>query len=202
MTNPTAGNSRNALLPLILSAVFVLVGVALLCRTPPALPRTDASASPTPEASPSSVSVSAKPNHPGRPSEAASGVPVPGDGSAGDYAVQLLLSRSSPADLPRQLERRLVQLASHVWHADVTGRGQEQWRDYFAAGRTRSAGVRDVYTHVRIQAGIARKEHHGRVEVRLVWAAADPSGEMRDGRTGRLVLRPSPNHPTRWEPVR
>ncbi|MGW7641751.1 hypothetical protein [Streptomyces decoyicus] len=113
-----------------------------------------------------------------------------------------MLNRSSPADLPRRQERDLVQLASQVWEADVTGRGQDRWLGYFTTRSTPATRARDTYTGVRIQAGIARRARGGRVEVRLVWAGTGPSGEQRDGRTARLLLHRAPHHPNRWEPVR
>lgn len=131
---------------------------------------------------------------------AAKGLPVPGDGPAGDRAVQRLLEQSSPSDLPREEEHRLVRLAEQVWMADVTGRGRDRWPSYFAADR--SLGARSAYTQVRIQAGIARKSAGGRVQVRLVWAGADPSGAQRDGRLADIRLRLVPGHSNRWEPVR
>ncbi|AWN24795.1 hypothetical protein DKG71_00125 [Streptomyces sp. NEAU-S7GS2] len=127
---------------------------------------------------------------------------MPGDGAAGDHAVQRLLDRFSPADLPPAQERDLVRIASQIWKADVTGRGRNRWPRYFAPGTHATAGARGAYAKVRIQAGIARKARGGRVEVRLVWAGTDPSGTQRDGRLAVLFFRHDPHHPKRWEPVR
>ncbi|MFF4282890.1 hypothetical protein ACFY0Z_29430 [Streptomyces kronopolitis] len=122
---------------------------------------------------------------------------MPGDGAAGDRAVQRLLERSSPTDLPRGEEQRLVHLATEVWTADVTGRGRGRWPGYFLSPR--AAGSHASYQQVRVQAGIARKAGGGRVQVQLVWAGTGPAGDQRDGRLARLLFRILSH---RWEPVR
>ncbi|MFI7103291.1 hypothetical protein ACIBK8_28545 [Streptomyces sp. NPDC050161] len=222
-----ASDFRSARLPLGLAAVLVIAGLVLLSHPPPPTPApapapgpTPASAgrtsgvgpaadrppsrrqylgspSPSPRALPSGAPSSAPPRRE-HPAPAGSGVPVNGDGPAGDRAVQRMLERSSPADLPRSQEEELVQVATRVWTADVTGRGQGRWPRYFAHS---GASARGTYTAVRVQAGIARTTADGRIEVRLVWAGTAPSGEQRDGRTARLLLQHSPDHPNRWEPV-
>jgi hypothetical protein len=120
---------------------------------------------------------------------------VPGDGPAGDYAIQQLLERSSPADLPRAKESDFVALASRIWRAEVTGAGREKWPDYFG-----TEPLRAPYRDVRIQAGIARTVNGepDRVRVHLVWAGTDPAGQAEDGRPGQILL--TRRHAT-WEPV-
>ncbi|MFJ3714110.1 MULTISPECIES: hypothetical protein [unclassified Streptomyces] len=124
-----------------------------------------------------------------------SGVPVAGDGPGGDRAIQDVLDRSSPRDLEPALERRLVALATRVWKADVTGTGRSQWPAYFSD----PSPPRAPYTHVRVQAAIARQGAGGRVRVDLVWAGAGPSGEAADGRPARVLLHKTDST---WEPLR
>lgn len=207
----SSANSRSAMGLMVLAAACAFLGVLLLRRSPAAMPGDHgpqvggpttavSAASPSPaRRRAADPSLTEGPRGAAAEPGAASGVPVPGDGPAGDRAVQLTLERTSPADLPRGQEGRLVQLARRVWTADVTGRGREQWPGYFAAHQT--AGPRGAYTRVRIQAGIARKTAGSRVEVRLVWAGTDPSGDQRDGRLAVIVLRPVFGHPTHWEPI-
>ncbi|AVZ70923.1 hypothetical protein SLUN_00190 [Streptomyces lunaelactis] len=109
--------------------------------------------------------------------------------------MQQMLTRSWPADLAPALERQLVRDASRIWRADVTGADRDKWPRYFSHNRPGRA----AFTRVRIQAGIARADTPGRAQVHLVWAGADPSGELRDGRTA--VIRFS-RADTRWEPIR
>ncbi|MFD9824420.1 hypothetical protein ACFWW0_37130, partial [Streptomyces violascens] len=127
---------------------------------------------------------------------------VAGDGPGGDAAIQQLLDASQPADVPPGLERELVDLAGRIWRAETTGQGRSQWPGYF----TDPAPPHSPYTGVRIQAGIARKTTGGQVQVHLVWAGTNPSGEAAGGRLAVIVLRPSPalapTATTPWEPVR
>ncbi|MFE3144323.1 hypothetical protein [Streptomyces scopuliridis] len=118
------------------------------------------------------------------------------DGPAGDYAIQQVLERTSPADLTHAQEKELVALASRIWRAEVTGTGREEWPDYFAEQLLRAP-----YRDIRIQAGIARTVtgHPDRVHVRLVWAGTDPAGEYTDGRPVQVLLA---RHNTIWGPVR
>ncbi|MDI3390057.1 hypothetical protein QIS99_28265 [Streptomyces sp. B-S-A8] len=119
-----------------------------------------------------------------------------GDGPAGDRAVQRVLNRASTPNLDRRTEKELIDLASRIWKAEVTGQNRAQWPDYFTDKPLRSP-LRDV----RIQAAIARatddKDH--RVEVRLVWAGARESGPVEDGRLGQVVLT---RYQDNWRPVR
>lgn len=127
--------------------------------------------------------------------ETASPVPVAGDGPGADAAIQQVLERSSPADLPPAVEGETVALAKRVWRADVTGTGRARWPRYFSA----TAPARHLYTRVRIQAGIARQAGPGRVVVHLVWAGSDRFGHYREGRTARVLLARIDQG---WEPVR
>ncbi|MGW7600538.1 hypothetical protein [Streptomyces antimycoticus] len=122
-------------------------------------------------------------------------LPPPGDGSAGDTAVQRALDRSSPPDLSPEAERRLVRLGRAVWTAEVTGRGRQRWPDYFPDAEVRS------YRRFRIQAAIARRAGSRRVVVHLVWAGASPSGTGdADNRTARVFL--IRNGGNTWTPSR
>ncbi|GHC90270.1 hypothetical protein GCM10010349_78490 [Streptomyces flavofungini] len=123
-------------------------------------------------------------------------VPVPGDGPAGDHAVQRLLDHAAPADLPHATEKHLVALASRVLRAEATGTGREHWPRYFPQQQLRAP-----YQDVRIQAGTARRVdgHRDRVRVRLVWAGTDPAGQAQDGRTAQVLLA---RGPAGWRPTR
>ncbi|MEV8059485.1 hypothetical protein AB0P37_24195 [Streptomyces antimycoticus] len=122
-------------------------------------------------------------------------LPPPGDGAAGDTAVQQALDHSSPPDLSPEAERRLVRLGRAVWTAEVTGRGRQRWPDYFPDAEVRS------YRRFRIQAAIARRAGSRRVVVHLVWAAASPSGTGdADNRTARVFL--VRNGGNTWTPSR
>lgn len=195
-----ASRRRSPWGPMTLAAGFAVFGLVLLVHAPTIAPKTDGAASADPWPGPTSPRPSSA-HGTVSPSSVADGIPVPGDGPAGDVAVQRLLDRSSPPDVPRSLETRLVQLGMQVWKADVTGRGRERWPTYFGPGGPAAAGPRSVYRDVRIQAGIARRAGSGQVDVRLVWAATDPSGGRRDGRLAHVSFRPVPGHPNRWEPV-
>ncbi len=122
--------------------------------------------------------------------------PVSGDGPSGDHAVQRLLDRTTPTDLPPTTARHLTRLATSVWLAETTGVGRAAWPAYFTG-----SGLRAPYDEVRVQAAVAhqRGQPSGRAEVRLVWAGADAAGEFRDGRTGRVLLE---FHRKEWEPIR
>lgn len=124
------------------------------------------------------------------------GVPVPGEGPDGDHAVQRLLERAAPSDLPRAQQRRLVNLASRILRAEATGKGRENWPTYFPR-----QPLRAPYRDVRIQAATARRDdgNADRVRVRLVWAGTDPAGQAQDGRPARILLI---RHNTAWEPTR
>ncbi|WP_413804326.1 hypothetical protein [Streptomyces sp. OE57] len=122
-------------------------------------------------------------------------LPPPGDGPAGDAAIQRVLDRSSPPDLSPRTERRLVQLGRTVWTAEVTGRSRQRWPGYFTETEVRP------YRRFRIQAAIARRAGGRRVVVHLVWAGASPAGgDDVDNRTARVFL--TQDGDTRWTPSR
>ncbi|MFE6164062.1 hypothetical protein ACFQ7F_34685 [Streptomyces sp. NPDC056486] len=195
-------------LPLLAGAACVLLGLALL--RPDTAPRTGdvannkapaTTATPHPTRATASSTPAAehspKPSkEPTRTVQPSTDAMVPGDGPAGDYAVQQLLDRASPADLPRAQEKELVTLASRIWRAETTGRDRGQWPKYFG-----DQALRAPYQDVRIQAGIARTASGDtdRVRVRLVWAGTDPSGREEDGRSAQVLLE---LHSGDWEPTR
>ncbi|WP_372404857.1 hypothetical protein [Streptomyces luteireticuli] len=197
MTRPAARLRRSGLLLLVLAAVLAVLGLFLLAlRPPPAAPRGKASVVPasTPSNGPRKVPGS-RPSA-SRPAPAApSGIPVPGDGPAGDRAVQRMLDRSSSSRLPAEQERRIVALAERVWRADVTGTSRSPWPGYF----TDSPPPRPRYTGIRLQGTAVRAADRGRVGVLLVWAGTDSTGRQTDGLTTRLLFSRTARG---WEPVR
>jgi hypothetical protein len=109
--------------------------------------------------------------------------------------VQRALDQAIPADLPAGTATRLVSLGRAVWTAEVTGVGRRRWPHYFTG-----TGPTDLYTRLRIQAAIARRDgSSSRAVVHLVWAAADPSGAFLDGRTATVYLGAEGDT---WTPVR
>ena len=119
---------------------------------------------------------------------------APGDGPGTDAAVQLLLQQSSPANLPAVLTSTLESLGRRVWLADVTGTGRSRWPDYFT-----HAGA-SGYTHVRVQAAIARAEGPSQVAVTLLWAGTSPAGDPEMALPGTVHLTQQTNGT--WEPTR
>ncbi|MFF5505844.1 hypothetical protein [Streptomyces roseolus] len=130
------------------------------------------------------------------PGSVPSDQPVSGDGPAGDFAIQRLLDRTTPTDLPPSTARHLTRLATRVWIAETTGAGRTEWPRYFT-GRE----LRAPYHDVRVQAATAHRNGRNadRAEVLLVWAGADAAGEFRDGRTAHVLLE---RHHNEWRPVR
>ncbi|MFE6459693.1 hypothetical protein ACFVP0_19830 [Streptomyces cinereoruber] len=207
---------------LLLTGLFLaLAGTLLLLDRPDDRPRTAATAqpalpapvadqaaeSPPAPATTTSVQPPARTTAPRKatpaprtpaaePEAVPSGLSVSGDGPGGDYAIQRLLDRTTPADLPPVLERRLVALATRIWIAETTGTGRENWPAYFTG-----TDLRAPYRDVRVQAAIARRadDRDDQVLVRLVWAGAGALGDFQDGRPAqvRLVL-----HHNEWEPIR
>lgn len=149
----------------------------------------------SPPAAASTTPTSPEANHPFPTGDFPSGVPIPGDGPGADPAIQTMLQRSAPANLPPQQEQELLDLGERVWQADATGQDRAQWPSYFPD----TTPPRTPYTHVHLQAAIARSVGSGQAEVRLVWAGADPSGQQADGRTTRLLFTRTAHG---WEPVR
>ncbi|WP_143712414.1 hypothetical protein [Streptomyces hygroscopicus] len=209
-TGPARRSRRSALAMLSTASVLALAGGVLLGQgnsgrnEAPVQPSTRSSPQKSAPASAGSPAVPRRSTGPtlrthGPRGEAAPTghevLPPPGDGPAGDTAIQRALDRSSPPDLSPQTERRLVRLGCAVWTAEVTGRGRQRWPDYFTGAEVRP------YRYFRIQAAIARRATGGRVVVQLVWAGASPSGTAAiDNRTARVFL--TRNGGSRWTPSR
>ncbi|MET7930589.1 hypothetical protein ABZT43_43245 [Streptomyces sp. NPDC005349] len=199
-TNTTTAPSPSALKPLLAATACALLGLLLLRPVAPdeQPPATRAAAPARRDPSSTPTSSPADTRRPERvtatPPSTGAEVPVAGDGPAGDHAVQRLMDSSSPADLPRALEKHLVALASRIWKAEFTGAGRQEWPAYFSHRQLRAA-----YRNVRIQAGIARSAPDHRVAVRLVWAGTDPAGQNEDGRTAQMLFT---RHNNAWRPHR
>ncbi|MFD4371061.1 hypothetical protein [Streptomyces sp. NPDC058486] len=186
---------------LLLGSALLLAGAVLFrgAGTDPVPASVQAGARPTsvPESTTTPVRPADAPSYAPRPATSAPSVPndqpVSGDGPAGDHAVQRLLDRATPTDLPPATARHLTRLATRVWLAETTGAARADWPRYFTA-----SVLRAPYRHVRVQAAIVRQAGR-RAEVRLVWAGADAAGEFRDGRTGHVLLE---LHRDEWVPVR
>ncbi|MET8508720.1 hypothetical protein ABZV60_29385 [Streptomyces sp. NPDC004787] len=125
-----------------------------------------------------------------------SGLPLSGEGPAGDPVVQHILDSSTPADLPAPTARRLVDLAVRIWHAETTGTGREHWPTYFT-----DPTLRAPYRDVRVQAAIARRDgsRGDRAVVRLVWAGTSPMGTTEDSRPAEVHFQ---RYGQAWEPIR
>ena len=108
---------------------------------------------------------------------------VTGDGSAGDHAIQQVLENSARRNITTALEGQLTTLGRKVWLAEVTGSGRGAWPTFFT-GQHHSW----LYTHVRIQAAIARGTTPGHADVQLVWAGIDPTGQKHEDEPGALHL--------------
>ncbi|MET9955991.1 hypothetical protein ABZ135_31225 [Streptomyces sp. NPDC006339] len=196
---------------LLTAALLLTAGIAVLTldrhgatTTPherpalsnPAAPRTPARARPagqppataTRPPEPSSADTS--------PQQLPNGLPLTGEGPAGDPAIQHVLDGASPADLPETTARYLVDLAARIWLAETTGTGRERWPTYFA-----DETLRAPYRDVRVQAAIARRGDHpgDRAVVRLVWAGTSALGETQDGRPATILFEQDRNE---WMPVR
>ncbi|MCX4554228.1 hypothetical protein [Streptomyces sp. NBC_01500] len=111
------------------------------------------------------------------PAPSGGAVPDRGDGPAGDPAIQRVLDRSWPADLPAADERQLRVLGSALLRRDATG-----------AERAGRAVVVPAFTRFRIQAVIARRAGSRDAVVHLVWAGADRGGTFTDGRITDLYF--------------
>ncbi|MEU5560993.1 hypothetical protein AB0H47_33555 [Streptomyces globisporus] len=104
-------------------------------------------------------------------------------GPTADPVVQRALDDAVPANLPTDIANEVAELGKEVWLAEVTGRGRDRWPDYFTDRGARTA----VYTRVRVQAAIGRKDPAGPgAVVHLVWAGAGPAGTFMDGRTATV----------------
>ncbi|MEU6175884.1 hypothetical protein ABZ832_28745 [Streptantibioticus parmotrematis] len=116
------------------------------------------------------------------------------DGPAGDQAIQEVLEASSPRNLPTAIELQLTILGRQVLLAEVTGEGRSTWLGYF-----RSTGTPWLYTHVRVQAAIARASSPGHADVHLVWTGTDLTGLERDDQPAIIHFQ---QHNGVWQPVR
>ncbi|MBY8889125.1 hypothetical protein K7472_30410, partial [Streptomyces sp. PTM05] len=116
------------------------------------------------------------------------------DGPAGDPAIQRVLEASSPRNLPTRLEQQLTALARAVWLAQTTGTGRSTWPAYF-----QGADTHWLYTHVRIQAAIARATAPRQAEVHLVWTGTDPTGTEHDDQPATLHFQELSGY---WQPTR
>ncbi|MEV7643362.1 hypothetical protein AB0O32_25850 [Streptomyces rubiginosohelvolus] len=131
------------------------------------------------------ISASASPAAPSPSVSPASGENLPPSmsGPRADPVVQRALDDAVPADLPSGVADEVAELGKEVWLAEVTGRGRDRWPGYFADRGARTA----VYTRVRVQAAIGRKDPAGPgAVVHLVWAGAGPAGTFMDGRTATV----------------
>lgn len=147
-----------------------------------------------PPSSGSSGSADATPSPPGAAPTAETGVLAPADGPAADPTIQAMLEHSAPGNLPTPLEQQLALLGRKVWLADVTGAGRARWPAYFTSPG--SSG----YTHVRVQAAIARRTGTGTVTVTLLWAGTSPGGDVQVGLPGSVLLLHRADGT--WEPTR
>jgi hypothetical protein len=114
-----------------------------------------------------------------------------------DSYLQQVLEQTQPADLPPALEKRLVALAGQVLLADLTGQGRAAFPWYFGGLNATTA-----WTHVRVQAGIARR-HRGsgaEVDAHLVYAGTDPRGGAQERQAITIVLAQAPGSGV-WQPV-
>ncbi|GAA2349596.1 hypothetical protein OKJ48_02665 [Streptomyces kunmingensis] len=168
---------------------------------PPAAPATSrpAEAPDHPAARPSgslSKSATVSATTPGPTGE----LPPHGEGVAGDRAIQQLLERSWPPDLPAGQAVALTAAGRKVLLADVTGLGRAVFPAAFPPNE-RPATVAPAFTRIRIQAAIARKDSEpGQAVVHLVWAAADRGGTYTDGRLSDIAFRHDPGDGT-WTPL-
>jgi hypothetical protein len=114
-----------------------------------------------------------------------------------DSYLQQVLEQTQPADLPAAQEKQLVALADQVLLADLTGQGRSAFPSYFGGQAATTA-----WSHVRIQAGIARR-HPGsssQVDAHLVYAGTDPGGRAQDRQTITIVLAQA-SGASNWQPV-
>ncbi|GAA1264422.1 hypothetical protein GCM10009646_60390 [Streptomyces aureus] len=110
-------------------------------------------------------------------------LPPRGEGVAGDRAIQRLLERSWPADLPGEQAATLLALGRKVLLADATGLGRGQFPTAFPEAVDGAGAVAPAFTRIRIQAAVARQDTRaGQAVVHLVWAGADRGGTYTDGR--------------------
>ncbi|MFC6600491.1 hypothetical protein [Kitasatospora paranensis] len=200
--------SRSARRPLIASASLLALAATLLLL-PNGQPRGQAPLPVKPSTQPAtSTSVQSVPTPAAQASRATSPAPAapstprtaPADLLAGDMPdsyLQQVLEQTQPADLPAAQEKQLVAQADQVLLADLTGQGRSAFPSYFG-GQTATA----AWSHVRVQAGIARR-HPGsssQVDAHLVYAGTDPHGQAQERQTVTIVLAQAPGDGG-WQPV-
>jgi hypothetical protein len=130
-------------------------------------------------------------DHTDSPATAPSGLePLPphGEGTAGDPAIQQVLERAWPADLPADDERQLLTTGRALLRADATGIGRAKWPGVFG-GSGQAVAPAFATARFRIQAAIARRDgSSGKAVVHLVWAGTDRGGTYTDGRVTDLFF--------------
>ncbi|WP_328499631.1 hypothetical protein OG828_49130 [Streptomyces sp. NBC_00457] len=185
---------RSPRLLLIITVALAAGGVVLLAlphgRTVPVSatpPSVTASAD-----SPSRASSAPVPNRtrsaPTTPAAPESALPPHGEGPAGDRAIQQVLERAWPADLPAVDERQLLTAGRALLRADATGIGRARWPGMFR-GSGRAVAPAFATARFRIQAAIARRDGSpDTAVVHLVWAGADRGGTYTDGRITDLFF--------------
>jgi hypothetical protein len=135
------------------------------------------------------------------PSAPASALPPHGEGTAGDPAIQQVLERSWPADLPADDERQLLTDGRALLRADATGIGRSKWPHVFGdSGQAVAPAFASA--RFRIQAAIARRDGStGKAVVHLVWAGTDRGGTYTDGRiTDLFFTRTTEKGKPTWTP--
>ena len=151
-------------------------------------PNATASAAPS---SPASSTRRESADRTGSPATAPAGLePLPphGEGKAGDPAIQQVLERAWPADLPADDERQLLTTGRALLRADATGIGRAKWPDVFG-GSGQAVAPAFATARFRIQAAIARRDGSPtKAVVHLVWAGTDRGGTYTDGRVTDLFF--------------
>ncbi|GJF30265.1 hypothetical protein KNE206_29650 [Kitasatospora sp. NE20-6] len=208
MTNRPA--PRSARLPFIASASLLALAATLLLL-PNGQPRGQAALPVALSAQPTaSTSVQTVPAPAAQASRATSPTPAarsaspnaprttPADLLAGDMPdsyLQQVLEQTQPADLPAAQEKQLVALANQVLLADLTGQGRPAFPSYFGGQAATTA-----WSHVRVQAGIARRHaSSSQVDAHLVYAGTDPGGRAQERQTMTIVLAQASDGS--WQPV-
>lgn len=135
------------------------------------------------------------------PSALASALPPHGEGAAGDPAIQQVLERSWPADLPDDDERQLFTAGRALLRADATGIGRSRWPRIFV-GSGQAVAPAFASARFRIQAAIARRDGSPtKAIVHLVWAGTDRGGTYTDGRiTDLFFTRTTKKGKPTWTP--
>ncbi|MDX2916339.1 hypothetical protein [Streptomyces griseiscabiei] len=178
---------RSPRLLLITTAVLAVTGGILLAvphgqgtKAADRPPSATAPAEPSPPA----------PREPGDTTHSAraSALPPHGEGTAGDSAIQQVLERSWPADLPSADARQLLTDGRALLRADATGIGRSKWpRAFGGSGQARAPAF--ATARFRVQAAIARRNGSAtKAVVHLVWAGIDRGGTYTDGRITDLFF--------------